>query len=217
MWRARSPDPSLIPNSQSWVPSIVCTVHNTRKGQGGWQRADTQGTVQGTRSAPYTTHTHHRHTEGMRDTASVFHVDRWAADRSPSPQVLHPKAKERMHALKGLAACCKRAATASSPAATCKQGAALTSPAQHACGCARPSCARFGQRSSKIVSDGSKTQAHSGTPNSVCMRSKAWRLAACRWLRLARLPPPASRVRRSRRQRNTLAAPPGLLAHASVT
>jgi hypothetical protein len=31
------------------------------------------------------------------------------------------------------------------------------------------------------------------------------------------LPPPASRVRRSRRVRDTLAAAPGLLAHASVT
>ncbi len=48
------------------------------------------------------------------------------------------------------------------------------------------------------------------------MRSKAW-LAASVWLRLARLPPPASRVRRSRRLRDTLAAAPGLLAHASVT
>ncbi len=36
------------------------------------------------------------------------------------------------------------------------------------------------------------------------------------WLRLACLPPPASRVRRSCRLRDTLAAP-GLLAHASVT
>ncbi len=36
------------------------------------------------------------------------------------------------------------------------------------------------------------------------------------WLRLARLPPPASRVRRSRGLRDTLAAVPGLLAHASV-
>ena len=48
------------------------------------------------------------------------------------------------------------------------------------------------------------------------MRSKAW-LAASVWLRLARLPPPASRVRRSRRLRDTLAAAPGLLAHACVT
>ena len=48
------------------------------------------------------------------------------------------------------------------------------------------------------------------------MRSKAW-LAASVWLRLARLPPPASRLRRSRRLRDTLAAAPGLLAHASVT
>ncbi len=37
------------------------------------------------------------------------------------------------------------------------------------------------------------------------------------WLQLARLPPPASRMRRSRRLRDTLAAAPGLLAHASVT
>ncbi len=36
-------------------------------------------------------------------------------------------------------------------------------------------------------------------------------------MRLARLPPPASRVRRSRRLRDTLAAAPGLLAHALVT
>jgi hypothetical protein len=44
----------------------------------------------------------------------------------------------------------------------------------------------------------------------------AW-LAASVWLRLARKPPPASRVRRSRRLRDTLAAAPGLLAHACVT
>ncbi len=50
----------------------------------------------------------------------------------------------------------------------------------------------------------------------MCIRSKAW-LAASVWLRLARLPPPASRLRRSRRLRDTLAAAPGLLAHASVT
>ncbi len=48
------------------------------------------------------------------------------------------------------------------------------------------------------------------------MRSKAW-LAASVWLRLARLPPPANRVWRSRRLRDTLAAAPGLLAHACVT
>jgi hypothetical protein len=47
------------------------------------------------------------------------------------------------------------------------------------------------------------------------MRSKAW-LAASVWLRLARLPPLASKVRRSCRLRDTLAAAPGLLAHASV-
>ncbi len=34
---------------------------------------------------------------------------------------------------------------------------------------------------------------------------------------IARLPPPASKVRRSRHLRDTLAAAPGLLAHASVT
>ncbi len=50
----------------------------------------------------------------------------------------------------------------------------------------------------------------------VCMRSKAW-VAASVWLRRARLPPPASRVWRSRRQRDTLAAAPGLLAHAWIT
>ncbi len=50
----------------------------------------------------------------------------------------------------------------------------------------------------------------------MCMRSMAW-LAASVWLRLARVPPPASRVRRSRHLRDTLAAAPGLLAHASVT
>jgi hypothetical protein len=55
----------------------------------------------------------------------------------------HTIAFKRMHALKCLA-CRKRVAAVSSPAATCKQGAALTSPAQHACGCARPSRARFG-------------------------------------------------------------------------
>ncbi len=49
------------------------------------------------------------------------------------------------------------------------------------------------------------------------MRSKAWLVAASVWLRLARLPPPASRMRRSRRLRDTLAAASGLLAHASVT
>jgi hypothetical protein len=48
------------------------------------------------------------------------------------------------------------------------------------------------------------------------MRSNAW-LAASVWLRLARLPPPASRVRRSSLRRDTLAAAPGLLAHPSVT
>ncbi len=37
------------------------------------------------------------------------------------------------------------------------------------------------------------------------------------WLGLTRLPPPASRVRRSRCLRDTLAAAPGLLAHACVT
>ncbi len=68
----------------------------------------------------------------------------------------HPMAQEHVHALKGLA-CRKRVAAASSPAATCKQVAALTSPARHACGCARPSRARFGHRSSKFLSDGSKT------------------------------------------------------------
>ncbi len=52
--------------------------------------------------------------------------------------------------------------------------------------------------------------------NSICVRSKAW-LAASVWLRLARLPRPASRVRRSRRLRDTLAAVPDLLAHACVT
>ncbi len=68
----------------------------------------------------------------------------------------HPMAKERMHALKGLA-CRKRVTAASSPAATCKQDAALTSPARHACGCARPSRARLCHRNSKNLSDGSKT------------------------------------------------------------
>ncbi len=48
------------------------------------------------------------------------------------------------------------------------------------------------------------------------MRSKAW-LASSVWLLLARMPPPASRMRRSRRLRDTLAAAPGLLAHACVT
>jgi hypothetical protein len=56
-----------------------------------------------------------------------------------------PIGEKRMHALKGLA-CRKRVAAASSPAATCKQGAALTSLARHACGCARPSRARFSYR-----------------------------------------------------------------------
>jgi hypothetical protein len=72
---------------------------------------------------------------------------------------LSPYGEKRMHALKGLAYR-KRVAAASSPAATCKQGAALTSPARHACGCARPSRARFGQRSRKLLSDGVK---HIGT------------------------------------------------------
>ncbi len=48
------------------------------------------------------------------------------------------------------------------------------------------------------------------------MRSKAW-LAASVWLRLARLPPPASRMRRSRRLRDTPEPAPGLLAHACLT
>ncbi len=52
------------------------------------------------------------------------------------------------------------------------------------------------------------------------MRSNAW-LAASVWLWLARLPPPACRVRRSRRLRDIrlrdmLAAVPGLLAHGLV-
>ncbi len=59
----------------------------------------------------------------------------------------------------------------------------------------------------------------------ICLRSKAWLAASVR-LRLTRLPPttncqqarlPASRVRRSCRLRDTLAAAPGLLARASVT
>jgi hypothetical protein len=48
------------------------------------------------------------------------------------------------------------------------------------------------------------------------MRSKAW-LAASVWLRLAHLPSPASRMQRSRHLHDTLAAAPGLLAHACVT
>ncbi len=51
---------------------------------------------------------------------------------------------------------------------------------------------------------------------SVYMRSKAW-LAASARLQLARLPPPASRMRHSRRLSDTLAAAPGLLVQASVT
>jgi hypothetical protein len=47
------------------------------------------------------------------------------------------------------------------------------------------------------------------------MRSKAW-LAASVWLRLAHLPPPASRVRRSSRLCDRLAAAPGFLVLASV-
>ncbi len=57
---------------------------------------------------------------------------------------------------------------------------------------------------------------HHTVKKSMCMRSKAW-LAASVWLRRARMPPPASRVRRSRRLRDTLAAAPTLLTHASVT
>ncbi len=49
---------------------------------------------------------------------------------------------------------------------------------------------------------------HPMAKKNICMHAKAW---------LARLPPPASRMRRSRRLRDTLAAAPGLLAHASVT
>jgi hypothetical protein len=48
------------------------------------------------------------------------------------------------------------------------------------------------------------------------MRSKAW-LAARVSLRLARVPHTASSAQRSRRLRSTLAAAPGLLAHANVT
>ncbi len=48
-----------------------------------------------------------------------------------------------------------------------------------------------------------------------CARAQRPGAAASVWLRLARLPLPASRVRRSRRLRDTLAAP-GLLARASV-
>ncbi len=50
----------------------------------------------------------------------------------------------------------------------------------------------------------------------MCMRSKAW-LAASVSLRLARLPRTASSAQRSRRLRSTLAAAPGLRAHALVT
>ena len=50
----------------------------------------------------------------------------------------------------------------------------------------------------------------------MCMHSKAW-LAASVSLRLARLPRTASSAQRSRRLRSTLAAAPGLLAHALVT
>jgi hypothetical protein len=46
----------------------------------------------------------------------------------------------------------------------------------------------------------------------VCVQRPGF--SASVWLRLARLPPPASRVRRSRRLLDTLAAAPGLLAHA---
>ncbi len=66
----------------------------------------------------------------------------------------HLIAKEHVHALKSLA-CRKRVAAASWPAATCKKG--VTSPPRHACGCARPSRARFGNRNTKIVSDESKS------------------------------------------------------------
>ncbi len=62
-----SPISRPVPDTQQSIVSpkcIVSTDHNTHKGQGGWQRADTQGTIEGTRSAPYITHTHHRHTEG---------------------------------------------------------------------------------------------------------------------------------------------------------
>jgi hypothetical protein len=50
------------------------------------------------------------------------------------------------------------------------------------------------------------------------MCSKAWRATSV-WLQLfiARLPPPASRVRRSCGLRDTLAVAPGFLAHACVT
>ncbi len=50
----------------------------------------------------------------------------------------------------------------------------------------------------------------------MCMRSKAW-LAASVALRASSPVAPASRVRRSHRLRSTLAAAPGLLAHALDT
>ncbi len=50
----------------------------------------------------------------------------------------------------------------------------------------------------------------------MCMRSKAW-LAARVSLQLARLSRTASSAQRSRRLCSTLAAAPGLLAHALVT
>ncbi len=60
------------------------------------------------------------------------------------------------------------------------------------------------------------TYAFAPMAKSKCMHSKAWLAASVR-LRLARLPPPASRLRCSRRQSDTLAAAPGLLAHTCVT
>jgi hypothetical protein len=64
--------------------------------------------------------------------------------------------------------------------------------------------------------DCSSTQSGTHSEKSICMRSKAW-LAASVWLRLARLPPPASVCLLLARLCDTLAAAPGLLAHACVT
>jgi hypothetical protein len=96
--------------------------------------------------ASFTQPTHTVATAGIQTHPTSF-------DHSRVPTVTRLRTK---HALKYLA-CRKRVAAASSPAATCKQGAALTSPARHACGCTRPLSARFGHRSSKFLSHGSKT------------------------------------------------------------
>ena len=129
-----------------------------------------------------------------------------------------PMAQCVVHALKGLA-CRARVTPASSPASHCKQCSALTSPSLHARGCASPSRACKGHRKQNIF----QWVQNLGTPRYLCACAAEnvhpLEGLACRKRVAPASSPaaPASRVRRSRRLRSTLAAAPGLLAHALVT